>query len=138
MAGIRGKDTRPELLVRRFLHKKGHRFRLHVAGLPGRPDIVLPKWRVAIQVHGCFWHGHVGCRYYKLPGSRREFWLAKIRATRARDRRNRKLLEAAGWNVIEVWECRLRKDSEAMLSRIERTIVLLKPGRNTPPVSREV
>lgn len=108
MSGIRGKDTKPELLVRRALHAKGFRFRLHVKDLPGRPDIVLRKHQAVVLVHGCFWHGH-DCRYFKPPSTRPEFWLAKIGRNRANDLSQAKKLMEQGWRVATVWECVLRK-----------------------------
>lgn len=109
MAAIKGKDTKPELIVRKALHAHGFRYRLHSKALPGKPDLVLPAYRVCIFVHGCFWHRHRGCRYAYSPSTRTEFWEKKFRENVARDRRNRKLLLAAGWSVIELWECGLKK-----------------------------
>lgn len=108
MASIRGKDTKPEMTVRRFLHGKGFRFRLHVRSLPGRPDLVLPKYRLAIFVHGCFWHRHAGCRYATIPNQNREKWQRKFNQNVERDQRNIEQLLASGWRVIVVWECGLR------------------------------
>ncbi len=107
MSGIKGRNTKPEILVRSLLHREGFRFRLHVRELPGKPDIVLPKYRAAIFVHGCFWHGH-DCPLYRLPGTRPDFWQNKIERNRASDRRARDALLAAGWRVAVVWECALR------------------------------
>jgi DNA mismatch endonuclease (patch repair protein) len=107
MSGIRGQNTKPEILVRSLLHRQGFRFRLHVRELPGKPDIVLPRYRAAIFVHGCFWHGH-DCPLYRLPGTRPDFWQDKINRNRASDRRARDALLAAGWRVAVVWECALR------------------------------
>ena len=107
IAAIRGHDTAPELLVRSALHQHGLRFRLQVRDLPGRPDIVLPRHRMVILVHGCFWHRHLGCARSSLPDTNREWWAAKLRRNRARDRRNLRELRAAGWRVIVVWECQL-------------------------------
>lgn len=107
MSGIRGRNTKPELLVRSLLHRQGFRFRLHVRELPGRPDIVLPKHRAAIFVHGCFWHGH-DCPLFKLPGTRTDFWRNKIDRNRANDLKARERLLSAGWRVAVVWECALR------------------------------
>src|SRR3546814_19544806 len=108
MSGIRVKDTKPELLVRRALHAKGFRFRLHVKDLPGRPDIVLRKHQAVVLVHGCFWHGH-DCRYFKPPSTRPEFWLAKIGRNRANDLSQAKKLMEQGRSVAHVWECVLRQ-----------------------------
>ena len=111
MSRIRGKNTKPELLVRKGLHARGFRFRLQDRKLPGRPDIVLPKYGVAIMVNGCFWHGHKGCRYATKPKSNVEFWDAKIARNRHRDEVTTALLEALGWTVITIWECELRNGS---------------------------
>jgi len=107
MSGIRGKNTKPEMTVRRALHAAGFRFRLHVATLPGRPDLVLPKWRSIVMVHGCFWHGH-RCRLFKVPGTNTERWLAKIDGNRVRDEADVEKLLSLGWRVGIVWECALR------------------------------
>jgi len=108
MAGIRGKDTKPELVLRKALHARGYRYRLGGAKLPGRPDLVFPKHRAVVLVHGCFWHGH-GCRYFKWPRTRTEWWRAKIEGNRERDKRNRQALLDAGWRVATVWECAMRR-----------------------------
>ena len=108
MSRIRGKDTKPEILVRKGLHARGFRFRLQDRGLPGRPDIVLPKYGVAIMVNGCFWHGHKGCRYATRPKANMEFWDAKIARNRHRDEVTSAHLEALGWTVITIWECELK------------------------------
>lgn len=109
MANIRGRDTKPEMLVRRMLHGAGYRYRLHDRSMPGRPDIVLPKYRVTIFVHGCFWHRHGGCRFSTTPATRQEFWRDKFLSNVARDERNVKLLVASGWRVATVWECALKR-----------------------------
>jgi DNA mismatch endonuclease (patch repair protein) len=114
MAAIKGKDTKPEKRVRSALHALGYRFRLHGAGLPGRPDIVLPKHRTVIFVHGCFWHSH-NCRWGRVvPKTRAGFWEEKRRGTSERDVRNIKALEAAGWRVRIVWECQSREGGELL------------------------
>lgn len=105
MAGIRAKDTKPELVVRRLLHSLGYRFRLHRKDLPGKPDIVLPKWNTVIFVHGCFWHGHADCPLFRLPKSRTEFWAKKISANRERDAKAKHQMGNLGWKVLEIWEC---------------------------------
>lgn len=105
MAGIRGKNTHPEILVRRALHRRGFRFRLHGPGIPGRPDLVFASRRAAIFVHGCFWHRHDGCHWCSDPGSRREFWQAKFRANVERDLRQQQVLLQQDWRVGIVWEC---------------------------------
>ncbi len=104
MAGIKSKNTKPELLVRQALHRRGFRFRLHKRELPGRPDIVLPRYKTAIFVNGCFWHGH-DCRYFKLPATNTEFWREKIKANQERDELKTKQLIEMGYKVISVWEC---------------------------------
>jgi DNA mismatch endonuclease (patch repair protein) len=121
MSGIRSKDTKPEMLVRRYLHAKGFRFRLHSRNLPGKPDIVLPRWHVAIFVHGCFWHWH-DCRYFKLPKTRTEFWREKLSANKLRDEVNYNKLMELGWRVLIVHECSLREDAEKTLSFLVSTI----------------
>lgn len=108
MSGIRGKDTKPEILVRKALHARGFRYRLHVAGLPGKPDLVFPRYRAVLFIHGCFWHGH-DCRYFRLPATRPEFWTQKIRGNQDRDRRQVQTLKEAGWRTLVVWECMTRK-----------------------------
>ena len=112
MSRIRGKNTKPEILVRQGLHARGFRFRLHNNKLPGSPDIVLPKYGVAIMVNGCFWHGHKGCRYATKPKTNVEFWEAKIAKNRHRDEVTEAHLQALGWHVITIWECELRPSSQ--------------------------
>lgn len=117
MSGIRGKNTKPEMLIRKALHAQGFRYRLHVRDLPGKPDIVLPRYRAVIFVHGCFWHGH-DCPLFKLPATREEFWNEKISRNRINDRKAKEALLAAGWRVSVVWECALKgkgKQDNAML-----------------------
>ncbi len=118
MSRIKGRDTKPELLLRSHLHRAGYRFRKNVAGLPGKPDIVLPKYKAAIFVHGCFWHRHENCRYATCPGSNKEFWQAKFQGTVERDAIKRHALEAAGWNVLTVWECELKSNPAAAMDKI--------------------
>ena len=118
MSRIRGRDTRPEILVRRGLHARGFRFRLQDRRLPGRPDVVLPKYGVAIMVNGCFWHGHKGCRYATKPKTNVEFWETKIARNRHRDEVTNAHLEALGWHVITVWECEIRGES-ILASRLD-------------------
>lgn len=110
MSMIRGKDTKPEVLVRRFLFSKGLRFRKNDRRYPGHPDIVLPKYHCCIFVNGCFWHQHPGCRYAVLPKTHTDYWLPKLKENTERDQRDYKLLQDSGWNVIIVWECELKKD----------------------------
>ena len=121
MSGIRGKNTKPELMIRKALHARGFRYRLH-CDLPGKPDICLPKHRAVIFVHGCFWHGH-GCHLFKWPKTREEFWKAKIERNREVDARSMEALVKAGWRVATVWECAL-KGREATRSFDEVTDLL--------------
>lgn len=114
MSRIRGSDTKPEFAVRRGLHRAGFRFRLHQGRLPGRPDLVLARYRAVIFVHGCFWHRHRGCPLAYRPKSRTGFWSEKFRQNRARDRRQERELREAGWRVLVVWECGLRSAPDRM------------------------
>lgn len=115
MSRIRGKNTKPEMAVRRMLHAAGFRFRLHVKDLPGKPDIVLPKWRTVIFVHGCFWHRHEGCKDTTTPKTRTEWWLEKFAKNVANDLKKQSALEAAGWKVIVVWECEMKNAEELLI-----------------------
>jgi len=108
MSGIRSRNTKPEIIVRKYLHAAGMRFRLSPSHLPGKPDIVLAKYRTVVLVHGCFWHQHAGCKFAARPASNRQFWADKLGGNVARDKRVRRLLRKAGWNVIVVWECQTR------------------------------
>jgi DNA mismatch endonuclease (patch repair protein) len=117
MSAIRGMSTQPELKVRRGLHRRGFRFRLHCTDLPGRPDLTLPKWGAVVFVNGCFWHGH-GCARFRLPSSRIDYWGPKILRNRQRDKRNAARLRRLGWRVLRVWECELRKDAELAIARL--------------------
>lgn len=131
MSAIRGKDTGPEMVVRRFLHRQGYRYRIHRKDLPGKPDIVIPRLKVCIFVHGCFWHRHPGCPFATTPKTRPEFWSEKFQKNVTRDLANINALEAAGWSVLIIWECQLRKEPET-LSRLEQKLRLLsrvKPAR---------
>lgn len=105
MSRVKSKDTKPELIVRKFLHGHGFRYRLHDKKLPGTPDVVLPMYRTVIFVHGCFYHGHDGCRYFVVPKTRTDWWLDKINGNRSRDAKNEALLVAAGWKIIIIFEC---------------------------------
>ena len=118
MSGIRGKDTQPELLLRRALHALGLRYRLHVTALPSRPDIVLTRHRAAVLVHGCFWHRHQGCRYCTTPASNRNFWNSKFQQTMLRDARNLVTLQQAGWRTAVVWECALTREGTNRAAKI--------------------
>ena len=122
MTGIQSKNTKPELLVRRYLHAHGFRYRLHVRELLGSPDLVLPKYRVAIFVHGCFWHQHTGCRYATQPASNSERWRAKFQSNVERDGKNLAGLHAAGWRVLVVWECELKREPLERLQLLARQI----------------
>lgn len=145
MAAIKGKDTKPELIVRKYLFSRGLRFRIQVRKLPGRPDIVLPKYRTVIFVNGCFWHGHEGCRYYRLPKSNVDFWQEKIERNRARDARSEAELKALGWRVLRVWECDIRTVAgrSEYLDSLYNTIVtpiptyLLDTDSNTLSIAAE-
>jgi DNA mismatch endonuclease (patch repair protein) len=109
MAAVSSKDTNPEVLVRKFLFSKGFRFRKNVKELSGKPDIVLPKYRTVIFIHGCFWHGHENCEAAKLPTSNVDYWIKKVSANVSRDIQHRKNLTMLGWNVVIIWECELKK-----------------------------
>jgi DNA mismatch endonuclease (patch repair protein) len=128
MSRIRGKDTQPEILVRSVLHKMGYRFRLHGKKLPGRPDVVLPKHKIVIFVHGCFWHRHRGCKNCTVPMNNRDFWVEKLEGNAARDRRNRTALRRAGWRVAVVWECEVEKRQQAI-----RCLMKLLRGKSRSP-----
>jgi DNA mismatch endonuclease (patch repair protein) len=108
MAKVSSKDTKPEIVVRKYLFSKGFRYRKNVKDLPGKPDIVLPKYKTIIFIHGCFWHGHEGCEAAKLPASNVDYWIKKISSNIKRDTHNRQSLNILGWNVITVWECELK------------------------------
>lgn len=125
MAGIKGKDTKPEILVRRLLFAEGFRFRLHRKDLAGAPDIVLPKYGVAIFVHGCFWHAHAECRFYRLPSSNANFWRTKLMRNVERDKNANAELLKTGWRVLTVWECATKGPVEAELlgRKLSRWIV---------------
>ena len=148
MSRIRGRDTKPELVVRRWLWRQGYRYRLYVKSLPGRPDIVMRKWRTVIFVNGCFWHGH-DCQKHR-PTTNAQFWQEKITRNRERDARNQALLQAAGWNVIVVWECQLSpnnrtetlRELDLVLSRIvlEKTSggrAYITPQEDVVPIAAE-
>ena len=124
MAAIKGKDTKPEMIVRKYLFSRGLRFRVQVRKLPGKPDIVLPKYKTAIFVNGCFWHGHEGCKYFRLPKSNVEFWKEKIERNIERDKESMQALFDLGWKVVRVWECELRNKAnrEETLNKIYTSI----------------
>ena len=123
MSRIRGKDTKPEMIVRKHLHSIGLRYRLHVKNMAGRPDIVLPKHRTVVFVHGCFWHCHEGCLHFRLPTSRQDFWANKLGRNVANDIRQQAELRAEGWRVLTVWECELKPSlREATLASLVREV----------------
>lgn len=123
MAAIRGKDTKPELIVRKFLFARGFRYRLNHPRLPGHPDIVLRKYRTVIFVNGCFWHGHEGCKHYVIPKTNVSFWQAKIERNRNRDAENLRSLYSMGWHCLTVWECQLKpKQRQQTLESLENTL----------------
>lgn len=123
MASIRARDTKPEMLVRRHLHGLGFRYRLSPRGMPGKPDLVLPRYRAVVFVHGCFWHGHDGCRFATVPATRTEFWTAKISANKRRDVASEEKLRALGWRVAVVWECALKSSQSGALQRAADFVV---------------
>lgn len=122
MSGIRASNTKPEKQVRSGLHANGFRFRLHEHSLPGSPDIVLKRWRVAVFVHGCFWHGHEGCSYFRVPKTRTDFWVNKIAGNAKRDARAIEILRDRGWRVAVVWECALRADGARAVTMLSEFI----------------
>jgi DNA mismatch endonuclease (patch repair protein) len=137
MAGIKGKDTKPEMLIRLGLHALGFRYRLHDRRLPGRPDMVLPRWRAAILVHGCFWHRH-DCHLFRWPGTREEFWRDKIGRNVKNDARVVAELEARGWRVATVWECALKGRTRLEPSDVMRNLATwIRSGRNTLTIEGE-
>lgn len=124
MSRIKGKDTKPELLVRKFLFSQGFRYRLHDKKLPGKPDVILPKYKTVIFVNGCFWHGHQDCKYFVVPKTRTEWWLNKINITIANDKKVAESLQNDGWKTIVIWECELKKEkSENTLSELIKKII---------------
>lgn len=133
MAGIRGKDTKPEKALRQALHRKGLRYRLHVSGLPGRPDILLPRHQAAIQVHGCFWHRHEQCAFCTTPADNSDFWGPKFRETMRRDKQNVQSLRKLGWRVAIVWECSLRDQGPELVA--QRIVNWLQSSRTLTEIS---
>ena len=123
MSRITGRNTKPEILLRSLLHRKGFRFRLHDKRLPGKPDIVLPKHRTVIFVNGCFWHRHNNCEYAYTPKSRQEFWLNKFQGTVQRDQEKQKMLADLGWQVLVVWECELKGNNSLLVSDISSKLL---------------
>jgi DNA mismatch endonuclease (patch repair protein) len=126
MSQVRSKNTKPELIVRKFLFAQGFRYRLHDKKLPGKPDVVLPKYKTAILIHGCFYHGHNGCRYFVIPKTRTAWWLDKINSNRRRDEENYVKLTEAGWRIITIYECELKP-----AKREETLHILLKKLNQT-------
>ena len=123
MSQIKGKNTKPEMLVRKFLHAQGFRYKLHDKTLPGKPDLVLPKYKTVIFIHGCFWHGHKGCKYYVVPKTRTDWWLQKINGNIANDEKAVKALKKDGWKIITIWECELKRDKlENTLKKVIRSL----------------
>ena len=129
MRQVRSKDTKPEMLVRSFLHQKGFRFRLHVKSLPGHPDIVLPKYKTVIEVRGCFWHRHRGCKAATTPASNTAYWTEKFQRNVERDKKTKASLQKLGWHVIVIWECQLKNTS--YLSRLPNRIITNKNIQST-------
>lgn len=122
MAAIRGKDTRPELVLRRLLHRSGLRYQLHRRDLPGRPDLFFPRWTCSVFVNGCFWHRHAGCRFCTTPKRNASFWKAKFKRNVERDREVRERLRSLGIRVIDVWECDLDRDAELTAIAVRKQI----------------
>src|SRR6187551_2212496 len=124
MSQIRSRNTKPEMLVRKFLHAQGFRYRIHDKKLPGKPDIVLPKYKTVIFIHGCFWHGHKGCKYFVVPKTRTEWWLNKINSNIANDIRAITALSEKGWNIITLWECELKPlTNQKTLSQLKKKLL---------------
>lgn len=124
MSRIKSKDTKPEMIVRRYLHSRGFRYRLHAKDLPGKPDLALPKYKTVIFIQGCFWHGHSGCRYFVVPKTRTEWWLEKIGRNISNDEKKQGALQLEGWKVIQVWECDLKPDKRD--KTLEELVLMLK------------
>ena len=143
MSAVKVKDTKPEMIVRKYLFSKGLRYRLHDKKLPGSPDIVLKKYRTVIFIDGCFWHGHEGCPYFKMPKSNEFFWEQKIKRNKARDIANDYVLQTQGWRIIRIWECEIKKVAgrEKRLESLYNQIVSLKksyePSRQPIEIAAE-
>jgi DNA mismatch endonuclease Vsr len=129
MRAIKGKNTKPELVVRRLLHAMGYRYRLHRRDLPGTPDIVFPTRRKAIQVHGCFWHQHKGCRHATVPTTRPNYWAPKLAMNVRRDRQTAAKMRALGWSLAVVWECRVKADPAGVARRLQAFLGPVRAGR---------
>ncbi|SFK64897.1 T/G mismatch-specific endonuclease [Nitrosomonas aestuarii] len=123
MSLIKGKDTKPEIILRSMLHRSGFRFRLHDKKLPGKPDIVLPRYNTVIFINGCFWHRHENCKYAYTPKSRQDFWNKKFQATLLRDTKKEKQLKDAGWNVVTIWECEIKKQPDNVLDELTDKLI---------------
>lgn len=137
MAGIRGKDTAPELVLRSGLHKLGFRFCLHAKSLPGRPDLVFPRWQAVILINGCFWHGHA-CPLFKWPSTRVDFWRKKIEGNRARDAAALVNLDAKGWRSLTVWECALKGRTRLPVGEVvKRAAIWLTSGKGNSVIEGE-
>lgn len=126
MSNIHSKNTKPEILVRKELFKRGFRYRINVSKLPGKPDIVLSKYKTAIFINGCFWHGHEGCRHFIIPKTNTDYWMSKIRSNQQRDKESVSKLQQAGWKVLTIWEC------ELMAEKFSETIRKIETIINTP------
>lgn len=124
MSMIKGKNTKPEIMVRKFLFQNGFRYRINYSKLPGKPDIVLPKYKTVIFINGCFWHGHEGCKYFVIPKTRTNWWLVKINGTIERDKKKISQLEALGWKVLTIWECELKPEKRART--LENLLIFLR------------
>ena len=125
MSRIRSKDTKPEMIVRSLLHRMGYRFRLHRKDLPGKPDIVLPKYKTVIFIHGCFWHQHKGCQRGNMPKSNKEYWILKISSNIERDKKNSAKLRRAGWKVLKVWECQT-ENNDFISNKLRKALVIVE------------
>lgn len=112
MSRIRSKNTKPELLVRKYLHRLGFRYRIHVAKLPGKPDIVLTRYKTVVLIHGCFWHSHKGCKYFQIPSTRQDYWIPKLKTNKQKDRKHLIEIQHLGWKTIVIWECELKKERQ--------------------------
>lgn len=124
MSMIKGKNTKPEMMVRKFLFSKGFRYRLHDKNLPGKPDLILPKHQTVIFVNGCFWHGHEVCSYFVVPKTRTNWWIDKILGTKRRDELHDMILKKKGWKVITIWECELKNENkDSSLNQLLKKIV---------------
>lgn len=122
MSNVKNKNTKPEIMVRKYLFEHGYRYRLHRKDLPGKPDIVLPRYKTVIFINGCFWHGHQDCKYSALPETNKDFWEVKINSNIQRDIESHKELSKLGWKVIDIWQCNLKKDKNVTLENLIKSI----------------